>query len=194
MLNLMGKARAFIAIEIPEDIKLQLKQVQERLKQGLTGVNWARPEGIHLTLKFLGNIDEEMISRIGDSMKKATERSSVFSIRLSGLGIFPGPRFPRVVWIGVKEGGEDLKGLNRAIDKTMDKLGFSAEEREFRPHLTLGRVRSQERRDELLKAIEELQNFETGSFEAREVSLIKSDLKPGGAVYTKLLTVPLGIA
>lgn len=194
MLNLMDKVRAFIAIEIPEDIKLQLKQVQERLKKGLTGVNWARPEGIHLTLKFLGNIDEEMISRIGDSMKKATERSSVFSIRLSGLGIFPGPRFPRVVWIGVKEGGEDLKGLNRAIDKTMDKLGFSAEEREFRPHLTLGRVRSQERRDELLKAIEELQNFEAGSFEAREVSLIKSDLKPGGAVYTKLLTVPLGIA
>lgn len=188
----MDKVRAFIAIEIPENIKLQLKQVQERLKKGLTGVNWARPEGIHLTLKFLGNIDEEMISRIGDSMKKATERSSVFSIRLSGLGIFPGPRFPRVVWIGVKEGGEDLKGLNRAIDKTMDKLGFSAEEREFRPHLTLGRVRSQERRDELLKAIEELQNFEAGSFEAREVSLIKSDLKPGGAVYTKLLTVPLG--
>ncbi len=188
----MGKVRAFISIEVPDDMKLQLQKVQDCIKKGVTGVNWVRPEGIHLTLKFLGDIDEGMIEKIGESIKKATERSSAFLIRLSGLGVFPNPKFPRVVWVGVKEGAESLKELQRNLEKAMAKLGLPTEDREFKPHLTLGRIKSQERRDELLKAIEELRNFEAGPFEAREISMIKSDLKPGGAVYARLLAVPLG--
>jgi len=188
----MDGIRSFIAIEIPPSLKSRMEEVQEELRRAEADVKWVRPEGIHLTLKFLGSIRREDVEKISVALGPVAASIAPFEIRILGLGCFPHARNPRVVWLGVDRGRDPLASLHLAIEQKMADLSLPPEERPFSPHLTLGRVRSPRGRVGLARALEMNRGAEIGSFQAREVILFRSELRPSGAVYTKLGEFPLG--
>ncbi|MBM4464248.1 MAG: RNA 2',3'-cyclic phosphodiesterase [Chloroflexi bacterium] len=192
----MEQVRTFIAIELDEKIKAGLTELQEQLKvrvpQG--SVRWVGPEGIHLTLKFLGNVPANRIEQIERAIAQACAGFSSFPFSVGGLGCFPDARRPRVVWVGVQEERGTLKRLQKVIEDGMEKLGFAPEGRGFQAHLTLGRTQRRASSSDVRRlgqVVEETDIGELGQMEARAVSLIKSDLRPTGAVYTRLAEVKL---
>jgi 2'-5' RNA ligase len=192
MLFYMDDIRSFIAIEVPRELKSKLEEVQRELRRTEADVKWVRPEAIHLTLKFLGFIRPEDVEKISRAVAPVITRWEPFEIRIQGMGGFPNLRNPRVVWVGVDRGKESLASLRQQIEKKMAELSFPPENRPFSPHLTLGRVRSFRGKANLSQAVESRNGLELGIFQAREVILFRSELKPSGAVYTKLKEFPLG--
>jgi 2'-5' RNA ligase len=192
----MEQVRTFIAIELDETIRIALADLQERLKAKVPrdSVRWVKPEGIHLTLKFLGNVPANRIEEVERVLTRSCAGFSAFSFSVGGLGCFPNPRRPRVVWVGVQEESETLKRLQKAIEEGMERLGFPPEGRRFHAHLTLGRTQRRASSGDVRRLgqlVEETNIGELGQMEARAVSLMKSDLKPMGAVYTQLAAVEL---
>ena len=183
--------RCFIAISLPDERKAEISGIQERLKTAGADVSWTRPEGMHLTLKFLGDLEEKIISKIERSLDMAVDGITTFTLSVSGVGIFPDMRRPRVIWIGLNEDGSNLIKLHKGVGEELRKIGFPAEERRFTPHITLGRLRSNKNKDRLFELIEEEKTAELGSFKVSEVHLIKSELRPSGAIYTELYSVML---
>lgn len=188
----MEGIRSFIAIEVPRELKSRLEEVQRELRRTEADVKWVRPEAIHLTLKFLGSIQQEDVGKISRAVAPVINLWEPFEIRIQGMGGFPNLRNPRVVWVGVDRGRESLASLQEQVEKKMAELSFPPENRPFSPHLTLGRVRSFRGKADLSQAVENRKGLELGIFQAREVILFRSDLKPSGAVYTKLKEFPLG--
>jgi RNA 2',3'-cyclic 3'-phosphodiesterase len=187
--------RAFIAIELSGEVKKALTQLQSRLKSGSrTPVKWTDPEGTHLTLQFLGNIDAGKVSRITAAMEAAVSDIRPFRLIISGMGVFPSPARVRVVWVGLKGDVEILASLQKRVEEELKPLGFAPETRAFTPHLTLGRVRDEARPEErqglgrLIGGTED--NIET-AFDVNSVHLFRSQLRPTGAVYTRIATVEL---
>lgn len=183
--------RCFISIAIPEDIKKGMSAIQDRLKKTGADVSWTKPDGMHLTLQFLGEIEEKRITKIETAMNIACAGINPFSLDVSGIGVFPDIRRPRVVWIGLNENGNNLTKMQRGIENQLAEIGFPAEKRRFTPHITLGRVKSNSNLSQLLKIIDEEKNAEIGSFSVSGVHLMKSDLRPEGAVYTELYLLGL---
>lgn len=188
----MDDIRSFIAIELPQPLKSRVDEVQRELRRTDADVKWVRPEGIHLTLKFLGSISRDDVERISQSIAPAIAGWEPFEVRVQGMGCFPNPRNPRVVWLGMDRGKENLISLQQAVEKRMAELSFPPEGRPFSPHLTLGRVRSPRGKGGLAQAIEKHRETEVGTFQVREVFLFRSELRPSGAVYTKLKEFPMG--
>jgi 2'-5' RNA ligase len=188
MLFYMDDIRSFIAIEVPRELKSKLEEVQRELRRTEADVKWVRPEA----LKFLGFIRPEDVEKISRAVAPVITRWEPFEIRIQGMGGFPNLRNPRVVWVGVDRGKESLASLRQQIEKKMAELSFPPENRPFSPHLTLGRVRSFRGKANLSQAVESRNGLELGIFQAREVILFRSELKPSGAVYTKLKEFPLG--
>ena len=188
----MDGIRSFIAIEIPPPLKSRMEEIQRVLRRTDADVKWVRPAAIHLTLKFLGSIRQEDVERISQALTPIVADGESFEVRVQGMGCFPNPRNPRVVWLGVDQGREALASLQGAIEKGMAELSFPPEDRPFSPHLTMGRVRSPRGRVGLAQAIEKHQGVPIGSFQAQEVILFRSELRPSGAVYTKLKEFPMG--
>jgi 2'-5' RNA ligase len=196
--------RAFIAIKLSDDLKRQIEGVQADLerqvaRQGKSGrigkIGWVRPEGIHLTLKFLGEIPETQIEAVGAVVRRAAPAAEPFALEARGLGAFPTPRAPRVLWLGLhgEPGAMDaLQGLQAAVEEGVAGLGFPREDRAFTPHLTLARMRDREAAEPLEQALAGGRDRVVGSFRAGALALIKSELRPSGAVYTTLVEVPLG--
>jgi 2'-5' RNA ligase len=183
--------RSFIAIDLPHEVRLILDQVQRELKGSVTGVRWVRPEGIHLTLKFLASIPPEQVAAIAAAVGKAIHREPPLALNLSGLGAFPNPRRPRVIWVGIGGEVERLSRLQARLEEALEPLGFPREERSFRPHLTLGRVRDPRRPPDLTHALADVTLPAGNPFDVREILVYKSDLRPTGAIYTKLQHLPL---
>jgi len=183
--------RSFIAIEIPDKIKKELIEAQSRLKSSGVEGSWPRPEGIHLTLKFLGDVLQTMIPEIMDGIRQSAAGIAPFRLDVGGIGAFPGPKNARVAWIGLAGDTETLKRLQVAIEDAMARLGMEREERAFTPHLTLGRIKYIRSRDRWLKALEEMRDIKLPGFDVTSISLMKSELKPSGAVYTELGRVEL---
>lgn len=188
----MSKIRSFLAIELPPAITKGLERVQNDLKQSHADVKWVEPSRIHLTLKFLGNVDEGACDEIMNAVAKAASEVESFALAVRGLGAFPNTRNPRVIWLGVEDGSGALRPLQGAIDERLGEIGYPREEREFRAHLTLGRARSARGRAELLCRIEGLSHADLGEFRVERLVLFKSDLKPTGPIYTELRAVKLG--
>lgn len=193
----MKQVRAFIAIELDETINAALADLQGQLKAKVPqgSVRWVKPGGIHLTLKFLGNVPANRIEEIERVLTQACAGFPAFSFSVGGLGCFPNPRRPRVVWVGVQEESGTLPRLQKAIEDGMEELGFSPEGRKFHAHLTLGRTQRRASSGDVRRLgqlVAETDIGELGQMEARAVSLIRSDLKPTGAVYTRLAAVELG--
>lgn len=182
--------RAFIAIDVPEEVKQVLSQIQEELKQTRAAVRWVKTDSIHLTLKFLGNIDPSRIEPIAAAAAEAVKNEPPLTLELGGLGAFPNLRNPRVVWIGIRGEVERLCRIQARLEQGLEALGFPREERPFRPHLTLGRVKDKRRSCALMESLTALPVPEGNSFDAKEIILYKSDLRPTGAIYTKLHRMP----
>ena len=183
--------RCFIAISLPEELKAKISGIQEKLKAAGADVSWTRPEGMHLTLKFFGEIEDKRIPKIEKALDAVVDGIPTFTLSVSGMGTFPDMRRPRVIWIGLKEDGGNLLRLQKGVEEELKKTGFPSEDRRFTPHITLGRIRSNKNTDKLLRLIEEEKVEELGSFDVSEVHLIKSELKPAGAEYTELYSIIL---
>ena len=187
----MSKIRAFIACEIPESVLENVSKVQEGLKKLDSDASWTRVSSIHITLKFLGDIEEEYIAKIAAVIEEASKGQPPFEISIKGSGAFPNLKNPRIIWIGVEDGTKGLTHLQQPLDYGLNSIGFEREEREFRPHLTLGRVKGPRGKERLSAAVSELKDIKAGSFIVDRVILYKSELKPTGAVYAKLKEVTL---
>jgi len=183
--------RSFIAIELPEETRQKLAAIQEQLKESRTGVRWVKPASIHLTLKFLGNILPEQVEGIAAAAAQLVKDEPPITLCAGGLGGFPSQRKPRVIWVGLHGEVERLASIQVGLEKALETLGFAREGREFRPHLTIGRVKDRRRLQSLIEAMSTLELPEFNSFDADEIILYKSDLRPTGAIYTKLHRMPL---
>ncbi len=183
--------RSFFAIDLPGAFRDEIGRLQARLKQSGADVKWVRPESVHLTLKFLGDVAEETVPSLAEAVGREVEASSPLRLVMQGTGVFPNPARARVVWLGLTGDLEALAALQHGVEKTAAGFGFEPEGRAFKPHLTLGRVRSGRNRSGLLDELDRLKP-EPLEFTAEEVILFKSDLRPTGAVYTPLQRLPLG--
>jgi 2'-5' RNA ligase len=190
--------RAFIAIKLSDELKGHIGELQAELKRrafGLDGLGWVRLEGIHLTLRFLGDIAEERVAALGALLRDVAAEVKPFALDARGVGAFPDPRAPRVIWLGLQgtpESMESLRRMQARVEAGVAGLGFSRESRAFTAHLTLARVRDRKSGAALAKVLEANQDRAVGSFLAMSVGLIKSELRPTGAVYTTLVEVPFG--
>jgi 2'-5' RNA ligase len=183
--------RSFIAIDFPEETRKALEYIQRELKQCGAGVRWVKPTSIHLTLKFLGNIQPAQVEDIARTVAQEIRDQSSITLRPAGLGAFPSLRKPRVIWIGMEGEVQRLNEIQVRVDNALEPLGFVREKRGFRPHLTLGRVKDRRNRQALTAAMTELEIPEFDSFDVTEIILYKSDLRPTGAIYTQLHRMPL---
>jgi RNA 2',3'-cyclic 3'-phosphodiesterase len=183
--------RSFIAIDLPDATRQGLAAVQEQLRQSRAGVRWVKPSSIHLTLKFLGNIHPAQVEDIARAVAQEVRDQPPITLGAAGLGAFPSRRKPRVLWIGMEGEVQRLTRIQSRVENALQLLGFAREKRAFRPHLTIGRVKDRRRLQSLIDAMAELKIPEFDSFDVTEIILYKSDLRPTGAIYTKLHRMPL---
>jgi len=191
----MSAIRAFIAIELPDEIHRKLEQVSNDLQGQLADmpVRWVRADSIHLTLKFLGDVSETNVEMVTEILAAEAAGRGPFEISLGSMGVFPNVKRPRVIWVGV-EAPDDLAVLQRRIESQLTRLGYAPDRRPFSPHLTLGRVSRNAAPHQIRALSEGLQKQKLGFLGAArvtEVHLFRSDLKPSGAVYTKLFSAVL---
>lgn len=185
-----ARMRAFVAIELSDAAKRALTALIQSLRdRRIDGLRLVRPEGMHLTLKFLGDIDASRVPRIADALVTASARHAPFRLTLADPGFFPNADRARVLWIGV--GGElrPLLDLQRDVDETLATLGFAAEKRPFNPHLTIARMRDSASRADRRCAADALAAYPLPdgiAISANAASLMQSELRPGGAVYTRI--------
>jgi len=186
-----GAIRAFLAIEPPETVRQAMAVVQNRLKYCVSGaISWVRPEGIHLTLKFFGNIAETDIDRISAAVEPVAARFAPLDLQGRRVGLFPDSRRPRVIWLGLEGDVSALKALQEEADRELERYGFSREDRPFRAHLTLARIKSPRGLTGLDRIMKKSEVYEAGRFQAEGLTLFRSDLTPQGAIYSKLAGYP----
>jgi 2'-5' RNA ligase len=178
--------RTFIALELPPAVISLLAKVQEDLKSTRLRAKWVRPENIHLTLKFLGNIDPGDIDKIGGAMLEAVDDFAGIDLVARGVGVFPGIKRPRVIWVGLGGQIQSLFTMQRMLEDKLADLGFNKEKKPFKGHLTLGRFRQTVKSNMIRQIMREYANRYSEEFTARRILLFKSDLKPTGAVYSQL--------
>lgn len=192
----MNTVRTFIAIELTDPIRQVLAELQSQLKKdpASRAGRWVSPAGMHLTLNFLGEVTLDAIQRIQEGIVRACASVLPFELCLSQTGAFPNPSRPRVLWVGLGGDVGALADLQRSIEREMEALGFAAERRKFEPHLTLARIREDARPGEgaaLAKATTMLKIDGSVSMRVEEVSLMRSELRREGAVYTRLAAISL---
>ena len=178
--------RLFVALDIPEAVRAALAGLSERLKKTCPGARWVRLEGVHVTIKFIGEVPTEDVEGIRQALGDLPS-SVPIEVRFRGLGFFPSARRPRVFWAGV-EAGPQLAAFVAAIEMKLEPLGIPSEKRPFHPHLTLARFETPQGTQALAAAVEALGAPEFGSENFREFHLYQSVLKRSGAEYTRLIT------
>ena len=187
--------RSFIAIELPSDIRSKLDELQKELKQNkLQQIKWANPSGIHLTLKFLGNIDAGDIDKITGAIRESCRGYKKFTLELAELGVFPNYKRPRVIWLGVGGQMDILLKLQRQIDDKLELIGFPREKRPFSPHITLGRVRdsiTSNEQEQYGGVIQNKKYNERHIISVSSVNLMRSQLQPTGAIYSEISSIKL---
>ncbi len=182
--------RAFFAISLPLEFKEEIARLQDILKKTRAEVKWVRPESVHLTLKFLGQVAEDIIDPLAEAASVKASQTPALTLTLNGTGVFPGPKRPRVAWLGLAGDVGKIIDLQRGIEEAAEKFGFAREKRKFSPHLTLGRIRSSKGIKEFITELDRL-DPQPLEFMASEVVLFRSELKPTGAIYTPLKKLPL---
>jgi 2'-5' RNA ligase len=185
--------RLFVAVHLPGEIKDRLALLQDRLRRAQADVSWVRPGGLHITLKFLGEVEPKRSDRIRLALREVAQGVTPFSLEVAGTGTFGG-RIPRVVWAGVQRGSEPLTGLARRVDDSLGHVGFPKEKRGFNAHFTLGRVRSSRNVEPLLAALNEKPAEEFGTASVDWIALMQSELNPSGAIHTEVDRFFLGMA
>lgn len=188
----MSTIRSFIAVEIDPVNKQKLSSLISLLKQSNADIKWVNETQMHLTLKFLGNIEEKKVQQISAALKVIADNFSAFNMHFSKIGAFPNMTKPRVIWLGIDKGADSLKLLNSKIEDELEKIGIEKERRAYAAHLTLGRVKSLKNISILANLINET-NFEAqGETKIDELILFQSTLTPKGAIYTPISRFNLG--
>jgi RNA 2',3'-cyclic 3'-phosphodiesterase len=175
--------RAFIAIELPNNVKEFLEETSSRLKKCGADVQWVKTRGMHLTLKFLGYVKTDIISIIQNELQPIFQEQRSFPLVVSSLGAFPALAKPRVIWAGLNDPDKMVTPLVSRLEGILEPLGFKREKRPFTPHLTLGRVRSNRNSSELIDAVRQSPELSGPTFMANHAVLFQSVLKPTGAEY-----------
>ena len=182
--------RAFVAVDLEPQTVQKIAEAIDRLRPRIPGIRWLPPANFHLTLKFLGNVDEAKIAPIAAALERDLYPFSCFTINAKGLGVFPDLKRPRILWVGLV--GDELNALASRVEKALVPFGFAAERRAFTPHLTVGRWREFNGSSrELGEEVEKWQGHDFGRSKVDEVVLFQSVLKPEGAVYHPLKVVKL---
>lgn len=177
--------RSFIAIEVPEDIRERVATLNSEFRiPNSEFIKWVNKENLHLTLIFLGEVKEDFLEKVKVRLSEITSQKSPFYLSLKGLGAFPNIRNPRVIWIGVKKGDEEIEAIQGEIEKELTKIGYQPEPRKFHPHLTIGRVKSFGANKILSEFFEK--DYQSRDFLVESVVLFKSTLTPQGPIYEKL--------
>lgn len=186
--------RCFVAVDLSDEVRTALDAVQGRLRASAprADVRWVASAGMHLTLKFLGQVPEARLAGIRSALAAAVTTATSIPLVCRGLGAFPGLTRPRVVWAGLRGGVSELGQLAGACERAFESLGFASEERPFRGHVTLARVRSPRGFGPIARAVEAGGDLDFGAWTATEVVLYRSHLRPTGSIYEALERVPLG--
>lgn len=186
--------RTFIAISLPKEIKELLSRLQEKLKASQADVKWVSPENIHLTLKFLGEIDDKELNKVSGILEDITKDKNSFYMRIASVGAFPKTNSPRVIWVGIDKGDEETKEIARELEEKITPLGIPKEDRPFTSHLTIGRTKSSLNRESLVQLLKSTAR-DFGShpleFPVTKLTLFQSILTPKGPIYERLKEVNL---
>jgi 2'-5' RNA ligase len=183
--------RCFVALHLPEKIITGISQYIQELKKLTNSVKWNRPEGIHLTLKFLGEIESSRVEAIQSRLPKISEAVAPFNIYVSGSGCFPGRNKPRVFWLGLEQGeSNSLTEIQALLENILEPLGFERETRRFSPHLTLGRVKQPDNFSKIYTFFDK-HPFPKINIHVTEYFFMRSELKPSGAEYSVIDRYPL---
>ena len=186
--------RAFIAIDVPEAVRTAIGEAQARLKRGHYGVkiSWSKVDNLHLTLQFLGYVEEPAVAKISEALQQVAGQFASFGMAVRGAGAFPSGNRPRVLWVGCEDAEGKLRSLAKAVQAAMQPLGFAPEHREFSAHLTLGRIKIQRPDAALTRALDSLKDSDFGAMRVEAIHLFESQLHPDGSIYTKLSSHALG--
>lgn len=187
-----NRLRSFIAIALPPQVRLAAGNVQKILLANGIRLKWVRPENLHLTLRFLGDIDRKQLPGIETAIGAAVKDVIPFVLNARGFGVFPNMRSPRVVWMGIEGDLDPLMRVYRRLGEELTPLGFPPELRAFTGHLTLGRVAGRTSPQLLEDAVSTADRIESGKFTVDRICFMKSDLRPTGAVYTRLAEIFIG--
>lgn len=188
----MGRTRTFIGVDIGDAIRASAAALVRELSKTGAAVKWVTPESLHVTLMFLGEVDDRELHSVCRAVKAVAAGESPFSLRVSGLGAFPTPRRPKVLWGGIADGVEPLRRLHAGLEERMLELGcYRTEEREYSPHLTLGRVNKDVDAFTIAAEIPKRQAWEGGRFAVDEVLVFSSEMERDGPVYTVIGRAPL---
>ncbi len=180
--------RAFIAIDLPDDVRAAVGEAQARLKRAPTPlkISWTKPENLHITLQFLGYVEEAAVEKIRDALEQVAGRHRAFELVVAGAGAFPNEKRTRVLWVGCRDEAGQLKPLADSVQAAMAPLGFPPDRREFSAHLTLGRVKFPRPDAALTRALDSIKNQAFGAMRVEAIHLFQSQLHPHGSIYTKL--------
>jgi len=185
--------RTFIAFELPPSVIFLLQEVQQELKRLKIRARWVRPENIHLTLKFLGDVNPDDIHKIGTAMACAAIDCLPITLSVRGIGVFPGIKRPRVIWVGLDGDTQSLLALQSRLEQKLAGAEFPKDKRSFKAHLTMGRIKQTANPAVIRQMIADYAKLSSEEFTFNQVILFKSDLKPSGAVYSKLKQTKLGM-
>lgn len=185
------EVRAFLAIELNAAVQDALTGLLRRLHQTTARVTWVKPANVHLTLRFLGDIDETQRSLLEARCASICAAFAPFTITVHGIGAFPNTRRPRVVWAGVEARDDTLVSLQREAESAARAVGLAPDTKRFSPHITLGRVRDEGSSGNLHALLEADRTFHAGDIQVTTVALFQSTLSPQGSIYTRLCEFPL---
>jgi len=183
--------RTFVSIEIPDNIKNSIEKAIGELKLVLPHIKWVDKKNLHITLKFLGWVEDGKISGLTDSVTDIVKGFGTIKVGFAGFGMFPDEKHPRVIWVGITEGSDKLKELADKIEDKLSTEGYREEEREFSTHLTIGRIKEKIDAEALTGFIKKNENAGFGGFIAKNVSMMKSTLKRSGPVYEEVKQIQL---
>jgi RNA 2',3'-cyclic 3'-phosphodiesterase len=189
----MARVRTFIGVEIGDEIRRKAVSLQQQLGRSGAGVKWVSPENLHVSLLFLGEVDDRDLLPVCRAVEEAARREPPFPLRVSGVGAFPTPRRPKVVWAGITDGADSLRRLYELLEKRMLDLGvYRKEERSYTPHLTLGRVRGEADGFALAGELPKLLAWDGGRTVVNEMVVFSSELRKDGPEYAVLARGELG--
>jgi len=188
----MARLRTFIALDLGRTVRDRLISLQETLSRTAPDVKWVEPENLHVTMLFLGEVDNREVLEVCRAVGDCCRQLAPFSMSVEGLGTFGNPRRPRTIWVGVGDGEEEVKALHAAIEARLLELGcYRREERAFTPHITLGRVKQDGSGDDLSPVLQKKSDWQAGAVQVREVLVMSSELTPRGPIYSVLSRAPL---
>ena len=183
--------RTFIAIKAADEIKQRIIEIQNELKSINADIRWIKLENIHMTLKFLGEVEDSRIIEVCSIVEDAVKTTEKFELSIETSGVFPGQGLPKVIWIGVLEGLEFLAKSYRSLEESLYRAGFEKEKRNFSAHLTIGRISSARNIKNLLQKLETLKSVRLGRMAVKAVFIMRSDLTPKGPEYSVIKKVEL---